>query len=231
MDHMSKVLIIEDDPSTSKVLSAYLDAAGYSCELVDNGDRALEVFDRVKPSIVLLDVVLPGKDGWTILKEIRAKSSCPVILLTALNQLEDRLGGFDAGADDYIGKPFQGKEVVARVQAVLRRTPGIISQDTANYGRLRINFVTREVFFDGQAVHLTPRDLSLLIFFARHPNQVFDRETLIQHVWGMDYLGSDRAVDLSIKRIRQSLPHLNEETGQIVTLRGLGYQFRVCKKA
>jgi len=225
-----KILIVEDDKSIAKVLVAYLTAAGYAPTVIDDGLQALPTFRSLRPSLVLLDVVLPGKDGWTILREIRAESSCPVIMLTALNELDERLDGLNNGADDYIGKPFPGAEVVARVQAVLRRAPMITSDENVAHGSLVFDFRARQVRYGGQPVSLTPRDLSLLLFLAKHPNQTLTRETLIEKVWGVDYVGSDRAVDLSIKRIRQTLTSLEppaEEAPQIVTMRGLGYRFDV----
>jgi DNA-binding response OmpR family regulator len=175
--------------------------------------------------------MLPVIDGWTILKHIRERSSCPVIMLTALGQIKQKLDGLNQGADDYITKPFNAEEVVARVNAVLRRPTQILdSRETKYYGSLKIDFKAYAVYLYGVEISLIPRDLALLIFLARHPNQTFTREQLIEQVWGMDYEGSDRAVDLAIKRIRKSLQNWRIHEGELKTLRGLGYQFSVNEK-
>lgn len=222
-----KLLIVEDEASISMVLKAYLTKAGYETEQAYDGEQAIELFERAKPSLVLLDVMLPKKDGWAVLQWIREHSSCPVIMLTALGDLNYRLNGLRSGADDYLIKPFIGEEVVARVQAVLRRPPQLLTEEAAVFGGLKINYAAREVTLHGEPVHLTPRDLALLLFLAGHPNQSFDREHLIRCVWGMDYDGSDRAVDLAVKRIRQSLSRWPRDEGELVTLRGVGYKLRV----
>jgi Response regulators consisting of a CheY-like receiver domain and a winged-helix DNA-binding domain len=224
---MKKILIVEDELAISMVLKAYLVKAGYTVEQVFDGDEALRVFRQWKPSLVLLDVLLPNQDGWLILNAIRENSACPVIMLTALDDIEQRLRGLREGADDYLCKPFIGEEVVARVQAVLRRQTHVVTEDTAIFGQLKINYAAREVVLNGRNVILTPRDFDLLIFFSRHPNQILSREQLIEEVWGIDYDGSDRAVDLSVKRIRQLLRDWSMEEGEVATIRGLGYQFRV----
>ena len=187
---------------------------------------------NVQPDLVLLDVMLPGKDGWHILNEIREQSTCPVIMLTALTDIDYRLSGFKSGADDYIAKPFVADEVVARVQAVLRRSTGFTEESEEHirkFGSLCIDFQAYKIELNGKEVNLTPRDLSLFLFFAKNPNQIFTREQLIEHVWGIDYDGSDRAVDLAIKRLRKALEDWPESEGEIKTLRGLGYQLSVYK--
>lgn len=223
---MQKILIVEDDSGIRKVLQAYLSHAGYSLRFEADGERALALFDEWRPALVVLDVMLPGKDGWTILKCIRERSSCPVIMLTALNETQHRLDGFAGGADDYIGKPFKGEEVVARVRAVLRRTPVLHDEETVTFGSLKIDFAGPNVSLNGDSVKLTPRDLSLLLFLARHPNQSFDREQLIRRVWGVDYEGSDRAVDLSVRRLRKALAAWPNDEGEIQSVRGVGYKLQ-----
>lgn len=224
---MKKILIVEDELAISMVLKAYLAKAGYTVEQVFDGQEAIRIFRQWKPSLVLLDVLLPNQDGWLILRAIRENSACPVIMLTALDDIEQRLKGLREGADDYLCKPFIGEEVVARVQAVLRRQAHVVTEDTAIFGQLKINYASREVVLNERNVNLTPRDFDLLIFFSQHPNQTLSREQLIGKVWGIDYDGSDRAVDLSVKRIRQLLRGWSPEEGEIVAIRGLGYQFRV----
>ena len=221
---MQKILIIEDEYAISQVLRAYLKKANFQVEIVANGEEALEKFSEMQPDLVLLDVMLPGKDGWEILYDIRSKSACPVIMLTALSEVEHKLMGLNEGADDYIAKPFVGEEVVARVRAVLRRYQQE-SEAIRRFGTLEIHYEAHLVLLNGKEVDLTPRDMSLLLFLTEHPNKTFSREQLIEHVWGWDYDGSDRAVDLSIKRLRQALQDWPTSEGEIKTVRGLGYQF------
>lgn len=224
---MKKILIIEDDASISMVLKAFLAKAGYETEQAYEGEQAIQLFERGIPSLVLLDVMLPDIDGWSILQFIRKQSACPIIMLTSLGDIQSRLDGLHGGADDYISKPFIGDEVVARIEAVLRRMPQVATKNATLIGRLKIDFASREVWLRGNRIALTPRDLDLLLFMVSHPNQTFDREQLIQCVWGTDYGGSDRAVDLAIKRIRQALADCTADEGEIVTFRRIGYQFRV----
>lgn len=218
-----KVMVVEDEMAISQVLRVYLEKAGYETVLVADGAEALPVFRDEKPDLVLLDVMLPHRDGWEILEDIRAGSDCPVIMLTALGDVKYRVDGLSQGADDYIAKPFEAEEVVARVQAVLRRSSSE-SKEVRKFGSLQVDLLARRVSLDGKEVELTPRDLSLVLFLAENPNRAFTREELIEHVWGWDYEGSDRAVDLSVKRIRQALEGWPESEGEIRTLRGLGYQ-------
>ena len=228
---MHKILIVEDEIAISQVLKAYLKKAGYETKQVYTGEEAIDAFHEYKPDLVLLDVMLPGKSGWDILKGIRSESTCPVIMLTALGDVNYRLTGLNDGADDYITKPFVGDEVVARVQAVLRRSVQVIDdRERKQYGSLSINMRSHTVSLHGIELDLTPRDLALLIFLGQNPNQLFTREQLIDHVWGMDYDGSDRAVDLSIKRLRKALKNWPSTEGEIKTLRGLGYQLSVYDK-
>ncbi|MEK4229284.1 response regulator transcription factor [Solibacillus sp. FSL H8-0538] len=223
---MRKILVIEDELAISQVLKAYLMKHEFEVVQCFTGSQAIDIFLDAKPDLVLLDVMLPGKDGWTILKEIRERTSTPVIMLTALGEVEYRLEGFEEGTDDYITKPFIGEEVVARVKAVLRRANSE-RQERCKFGQLEIDFKGHSVYMEGQEIELTPRDLSVLLFLAEHPNQTFTRDQLLEHVWGWEYDGSDRAVDLAIKRIRKALVSWPEQDGEIRTLRGLGYQFHV----
>lgn len=223
---MHKILIIEDELAISHVLRAYLVKSGFEVLQCFDGFEAIARYQTAKPDIVLLDVMLPHKDGWTILKEIREISATPIIMLTALGEVEYRLEGFQEGADDYIAKPFVGEEIVARVKAVLRRA-NPEHQDRKKFGHLEIDFKGHSVYVSNQEIELTPRDLSVLLFLAEHPNQTFTRDQLIEHVWGWEYDGSDRAVDLAIKRLRKALVRWPEQEGEIRTLRGLGYQFHV----
>lgn len=222
---MQSILIVEDEEAIARVLGAYLRKAGFQVTRAADGRSALEAFEEAPPSLVLLDIMLPQMDGFELLELIRAKSSCPVIMLTARDGIKDRLAGLDGGADDYMSKPFIPEEVVARVRAVLRR-PSQWSDGSRkrHYGSLFIDFSARCVFLNGAEVSLSPRDMSVLLFLAERPNQICTRDQLLEHVWEMDYEGSDRAVDLSIKRLRQALSHWPENEGEIRTLRGTGYQ-------
>jgi DNA-binding response OmpR family regulator len=226
---MKKILVVEDEIAISMVLKAYLEREGFDVVQVYDGLKAIPVFEETKPDLVLLDVMLPGKEGWDILKEIREDDTCPVIMLTALTDVDYKLSGFKSGADDYISKPFVAEEVVARVHAVLRRSSAVVTEDghVHQFGSLTIDDLSYMVQLNGEEINLTPRDLSLLVFFAKHPNQIFTREQLLDQVWGMDYDGSDRAVDLAIKRIRKAIDAWPVTEGEIKTLRGLGYQLSV----
>ncbi len=196
---MKTILIVEDEYPINQVLKAYLRKEGFHTESVSDGKLALARFEEIQPNLVLLDVMLPGLSGWEILQGIRTESDCPVIMLTALGEVNYRLDGLNKGADDYIPKPFVGEEVVARVKAVLRRYEKNDSP-VKRQGQLEIDIQGHRVKLNGEEVQLTPRDLSLLLFLAEYPNQTFTRDQLLENVWGWEYKGSDRAVDLSIKR-------------------------------
>lgn len=228
---MKTILVVEDEETISRVLTVYLKHEGFEVLQAFDGETAIKRFNEHSPNLVLLDVMLPDRDGWSILQEIRQNSSCPVIMLTALGDIDYRLKGLNQGADDYITKPFIGEEVIARVNAVLRRSANVLeSENTKQYGSLCINLDSHVVKINGESVVLTPKDLSLLLFLATRPNRTFTRQNLIDQVWGLDYDGSERAVDLAIKRIRQALATWPESQGEIRTLRGLGYQFCVYEK-
>lgn len=225
---MVKVLIVEDEIAISQVLKVYLRKAQFETKQVFDGNEVIYAFEEFEPDLVLLDVMLPGRNGWNLLKEIREISSTPIIMLTALGDVNYRLDGLNSGADDYISKPFEAEEVVARIKAVMRRTD-IVSTPTKTFGQLRIDTQAHEVFVGKEEIALTPRDLSVLLFLADHPNQTFTRDQLIEQVWGWEYDGSDRAVDLAVKRLRKALEHWSADEGEIKTLRGLGYQLSVKK--
>lgn len=224
---MDTILVVEDEKPISRLLQVYLEKAGYAVQTVDDGREALEVFAGLRPSLVLLDLMLPGLSGWEVLQEIRQQSSCPVIMLTARGDVQDRIRGFKQGADDYIPKPFDPEEVIVRVQAVLRRPAQLVETEQVIFGTLVVDFTARSVTVGGQLIMLAPRDYELLAFLVRHPNQSFSRDQLLDHVWGMDYEGGDRAVDVAVKRLRQALKDWPNEEGEIVTIRGMGYSLRV----
>lgn len=221
---MQKILVVEDERAIREVLRVYLQKANFEVVMIEDGQDALDNFLLHEPDLVLLDVMLPGKDGWEILQEIRSHSQCPIIMLTALSDVEHRLTGLNEGADDYIAKPFAGEEVVARVRAVLRRyEPQQVP--VRRFGSLEIFYESHRVTLDSVELTMRPRDMALLLFLSANPNRTYTREQLIEHVWGWDYEGSDRAVDLSIKRLRQALQQWPDSEGEIRTVRGMGYQF------
>ena len=224
---MKTVMVVEDEAPIAMLLRAYLEKAGYIVKIAADGVQALDMFPATKPSLVLLDLMLPGKDDWEVLDDLREKSSCPVIVITARGAVKDRLRGFDRGADDYIAKPFDPDEVVARVQAVLRRPLRIVDPECFKSGCLTVNYTSCDVTVKGALISMAPRDWELLAFLARHPNRVFTRDQLIENVWGMDYEGGDRAVDVAVKRLRQSLQGWPPSEGEIATIRGTGYILRV----
>lgn len=221
---MQKVLVVEDERAIREVLRVYLQKENFEVVMTEDGQDALDNFLLHEPDLVLLDVMLPGKDGWEILQEIRSHSQCPIIMLTALSDVEHRLTGLNEGADDYIAKPFAGEEVVARVRAVLRRyEPQQVP--VRQFGSLEIFYESHRVTLDSVELTMRPRDMALLLFLSANPNRTYTREELIEYVWGWDYEGSDRAVDLSIKRLRQALQQWSDSEGEIRTVRGMGYQF------
>lgn len=225
---MRRILIVEDEVYIARVLDLYLKKENYETCVVHDGIQAIEAFDTFKPALVLLDIMMPGIDGWAILQNIREKNACPVIILTSLSNTEQKLQGLGGGADDYITKPFIGEEVIARVSAVLRRSATVMERkDVRYYGSLKVDFQSHQLFLNGAEISLSPRDLAVFITLAEQPNRIFTREQLIEMVWGIDYEGSDRAVDLVIKRIRDALAHWNNAEGEIKTMPRLGYQLRV----
>ena len=195
--------------------------------MAKSAEEGRSFFLSEKPSLVLLDIMLPGADGFTLLKEIRERSSCPVIMVTARGDVKERIHGFQLGADDYIPKPFDPDEVVARVQAVLRRPPVLFSPETITLGNLVIDLSTRSAVLRGTPLMFGPRDWGLLAFLARNPNKCFNRDQLISQVWGLDYEGGDRAVDGAVKRLRHILRDADYTDGEIETVRGMGYMLRV----
>ena len=224
---MQTILIVEEELPIARMLTAYLEQAGYRVEIATDGEAALASFAQNRHDLVLLDLMLPGIDGWHVLAEIRSQSSCPVIMLTASGDVKQRIKGLRLGADDMIQKPFDPDEVVARVQAVLRRPPLIVEPHLVRLGSLIVDLTAQEATLAGQAVSLAPRDFDLLAFLARHPNRCFSRDQLLDHVWGLDFAGADRAVDVAVKRLRQALSDWPHSEGEITTVRGKGYLLRV----
>lgn len=229
MDERTKILVVDDDRHILQILKLYLQKDGYEVATCERGDLALDEIERVSPKLILLDVMLPGKDGWEILKELREKSAVPVIMLTAKGDITDRVQGLDCGADDYIVKPFEGKEVLARVKAVLRRTamnPDEIKVVTV--GSLEISLDNYSVMNCGKPVDMPPKEIELLYYLATHPGRVFTREQILDSVWGFGFYGDSRTVDVHIKRLRDRFGERSD--WRIETVWGVGYKFMVNKE-
>ncbi len=224
---MKHILLVEDELPIAQLLKAYLEKNNFLVTHHSGEGDVVQTYVDVSPSLVLLDLMLPQNDGLEILKQIRQYSSCPVIILTAKGSVPERLAGLGLGADDYITKPFDPEEVVARVQAVLRRSSHLEDNETIRLGHLVINLTTHSASFYDELIPLSPRDWGLLAFLGQHPNQCFTRDQLLDSVWGMNYEGADRAVDASIKRLRQHLRDWSTDEGEIKTVRGTGYVLNV----
>jgi len=225
-----QILLVDDDLNISRLVRLYLEKEGYSVIEAARGDTALEAFQKHNPSLVLLDVMLPGLDGLQVLKEIRKTSRTPVIMLTAKDETFDKVLGLELGADDYITKPFEAKEMVARVKAVLRRAPGEEvkveeKDDTIRFPQLTVSLARYEVTYEGNPVEMPPKELEVLYYLASMPNKVFTRAQLLEHVWGFDFFGDSRTVDVHIKRLREKLPDCEQYGWKIHTVYRVGYKF------
>lgn len=222
------ILLVDDDPNISHLVRLYLEKEGFSVTECDRGDTAIDAFRSCNPALVLLDVMLPGKDGLEVLKEIRMTSKVPVIMLTAKDETFDKVLGLELGADDYMTKPFEGKELLARVKAVLRRSaPASNEKDTLSFPGLTVSLEKYEVYYQGKPVEMPPKELEVLYFLASHQNRVFTREQLLEQVWGFDFFGDSRTVDVHIKRLREKLPDSEQYGWQIRTVWSVGYKFEV----
>ena len=223
------ILLVDDDPNISRLVQLYLEKEGFEVKCADRGDDALAQFRRMPPDLMLLDVMLPGMDGWQVLKAVRKTSSIPIIMLTAKDETFDKVLGLELGADDYMTKPFDGKELAARVKAVLRRAaPGENEKkDVLTFPGLSISLEKYEVRFRDKPVEMPPKELEVLYFLASHQNRVFTREQLLEQVWGFDFFGDSRTVDVHIKRLREKLQGSEELGWQIRTVWGVGYKFEV----
>ena len=222
-----KVLIVEDDKNIADLLRLYLEKEGMDCQVAGDGLVGLDKFQQFQPDLVLLDIMLPGMDGWSVCRKIRETSKVPVIMLTAKGELEDKVSGLEMGADDYITKPFEMKEVLARIHAVLRRF-GEEEQTEKRlvFDKLVINLDSYELLVDGKRVDTPPKELELLYHLAASPNRVFTRNQLLDEVWGFDYFGDSRTVDVHVKRLREKLEGVSDQWG-LKTVWGVGYKFEV----
>lgn len=227
-----KILIVDDDNNIAELISLYLTKECYDTKIVNDGEQALIAFEHYKPNMLLLDLMLPGIDGYQVCREIRAKSDVPIIMLSAKGEVFDKVLGLELGADDYILKPFDSKELVARVKAVLRRFQPAKPEAYASvdikcveYPGLIVNLSNYSVTYDGQQIDMPPKELELLYFLASSPNQVFTREQLLDNIWGYEYVGDTRTVDVHVKRLREKIR--DKPTWRIATVWGIGYKFEV----
>ena len=227
-----KILIVDDDNNIAELISLYLTKECYDTKIVNDGEQALIAFEHYKPNMLLLDLMLPGIDGYQVCREIRAKSDVPIIMLSAKGEVFDKVLGLELGADDYILKPFDSKELVARVKAVLRRFQPAKPEAYASvdikcveYPGLIVNLSNYSVTYDGQQIDMPPKELELLYFLASSPNQVFTREQLLDNIWGYEYVGDTRTVDVHVKRLREKIK--DKPTSRIETVWGIGYKLEV----
>ena len=223
------VLIVEDDKNIQELLQMYLEKEGYAVTVASDGGQGLSKFRAIKPDLVLLDVMMPVMDGWSVCKAIRAESQTPVIMLTAKGELDDKVAGLKSGADDYITKPFEMREVLARIEAVLRRSDRGVDQAKARrltYDKMFIDMDAFELIVDGKKVDTPPKEMELLFYLASSPNRVYTRNQLLDEVWGFDFFGDSRTVDVHVKRLREKLEGISE-SWSLKTVWGVGYKFEV----
>ena len=234
-----KILIVDDDTNIAELISLYLTKECFDTKIVNDGEEALSAFFSYEPNLILLDLMLPGIDGYEVCREIRKTSAVPIIMLSAKGEIFDKVLGLELGADDYIIKPFDSKELVARVKAVLRRfhpapaqAVAPVSYETSSqsgefveYPDLIINITNYSVIYQGATIEMPPKELELFYFLAAHPNQVFTRDQLLDHIWGYEYIGDTRTVDVHIKRLREKIN--NHVSWTLTTVWGIGYKFEV----
>ena len=223
-----KILIVDDDKNICELLRLYLEKEGYAVTQAYDGEAAFEAFEREKPNLVLLDVMMPKMDGWEVCRKIRERGSTPVIMLTAKGETFDKVLGLELGADDYVVKPFDSKEVVARIKAVLRRcAPAEQTREgLITYDNLSVDLARYELKVKGKPVEAPPKELELLYYLASHPNRVFTRDQLLDEVWGFEYYGDSRTIDVHVKRLREKLEGASDAWG-LKTVWGVGYKFEV----
>lgn len=229
-----RILIVDDDANIAELISLYLMKECYETKIVGDGESALREFPNFKPNLVLLDLMLPGMDGYQVCRELRISSQVPIIMLSAKGEIFDKVLGLELGADDYMIKPFDSKELVARVKAVLRRYQTAPASSAAadkqqgefvEYPDLVVNLTNYSVLYKGRSVDMPPKELELLYFLASSPNQVFTREQLLDHIWGYEYIGDTRTVDVHIKRLREKIK--DSDHWALSTVWGIGYKFEV----
>lgn len=230
-----KILIVDDDNNIAELISLYLTKECFDTKIVNDGEEALKAFEQYSPNLILLDLMLPGIDGYQVCRELRSTSQVPIIMLSAKGEIFDKVLGLELGADDYMIKPFDSKELVARVKAVLRRyqlpaqmPASSVTEQHGNfveYPDLIVNLTNYSVIYNGHSIELPPKELELLYFLASSPNQVFTREQLLDHIWGYEYIGDTRTVDVHIKRLREKIK--GNDKWALTTVWGIGYKFEV----
>ena len=229
IDYEHKILVVDDDLNICELLKLYLENEGYTAFVANDGQAAVDTFAAKNPDLVLLDIMLPKMDGWQVCREIRKTSSVPIIMLTAKGETFDKVLGLELGADDYVTKPFDAKEVMARIKAVLRRSKGesgtaAQEKKTVSYDKLEINIENYEMKVNGVVVDTPPKELELIYHFASNPNRVYTRDQLLDEVWGFDYYGDSRTVDVHVKRLREKLEGVSDKWS-LKTVWGVGYKF------
>ncbi|MGP1433901.1 MAG: response regulator [Catonella sp.] len=245
MSEKQKILVVDDDEDISELISLYLIKECFDTKRAEDGDAALKLFNEYKPDLILLDIMLPGKDGYDVCREIRKTSKVPIIMLSAKGEIFDKVLGLELGADDYMIKPFDSKELVARVKAVLRRfapaensisnTENVVNADEGvninrvRYSDLEINLTNYSVTYYNERVEMPPKELELFYFLASHPNQVFTREQLLDRIWGYEYIGDTRTVDVHVKRLRKKINDHAE--WRLSTVWGVGYKFETLTRS
>ena len=224
----TKVLIVDDDRNICELLRLYLQKDGFDTEIANDGMNAIELQKTYNPDIILLDVMMPKLDGWQVCREIRKTSEVPIIMITAKGEVFDRILGLELGADDYISKPFDTKEVIARIKAVLRRTTDKTKGESeeVRFDKLVINLTNYELIVDGNQIDTPPKELELIYHLASNPNRVYTRDQLLDEVWGFDYYGDSRTVDVHVKRLREKLENVSSNWA-LKTVWGVGYKFEV----
>ena len=235
MAEKQRILIVDDDYNIAELISLYLTKECFETKIVGDGEEALRVFPEFQPNLILLDLMLPGIDGYQVCRELRSTSQVPIIMLSAKGEIFDKVLGLELGADDYMIKPFDSKELVARVKAVLRRyqlpvqmPASSVTEQHGNfveYPDLIVNLTNYSVIYNGHSIELPPKELELLYFLASSPNQVFTREQLLDHIWGYEYIGDTRTVDVHIKRLREKIN--GNDKWALTTVWGIGYKFEV----
>jgi len=228
MKEQPEILVVDDDPNIRELERLYLEKENFTVRTAADGKAALEEFRKQPPDLILLDVMLPGTDGYEVLRNIRKSGNIPVIMVTARGETFDKVLCLELGADDYIVKPFDGKEMTARVKAVLRRARGSEDekqQRDLSFPGLTVSLAEYDVHFGGKKIEMPPKELEVLYFLASHPNQVFTREQLLSQVWGFDFFGDSRTVDVHIKRLREKLEGSEKYGWSLYTVRGVGYKF------
>ncbi len=226
---LGKVLVIDDDKNTCELLRLYLEKEGYNVMISYDGEEAVVKFNALKPDIVLLDIMLPTLDGWQVCREIRKRSNVPLLMITAKGETFDKVLGLELGADDYITKPFEIKEVIARIKAVCRRTgqaSGEAEVKEVKYDKLVVNMTRYELKVDGKVLDTPPKELELLFHLASNPNRVYTRDQLLDEVWGFEYFGDSRTIDVHVKRLREKLDGVSPQW-ELKTVWGVGYKFEV----